>query len=482
MSKYNFITNLPDDWPSLASPKLQTLSQVWREQKTELEPADINQFQQKLVREFAIETGLLEGLYVLDRGTTETLIQQGFAAAYIPHTGKQSPKHVANMLDAQKDAIEGLFDFVARRRSLSVSYIKELHRELTRYQDYTDAVTPDGVPQQIKLIKGEFKKLPNNPRTPEGVIHQYCPPEHTSAEMDQLITWHLEHEERNVPPEIEAAWLHHRFTQIHPFQDGNGRVARCLASLVFIRAELFPLVVLSAEKQRYIEALVEADSGRLAGLTTLFAGLQTQRLLRALSAEEEVTTTPARSEIIKAARAKLVRKKEQERRRLNSVKEFAVELIVSAQNRLQEAQNELENELGGLVEGRLANVAAEVNPEGERTHWHQRDIIEIAQKIGYFANTADFNVWARLSLYFPSPCDIVFSIHTLGRSFLGTLVANAIFVRRASDDGGQSNTVQECGEPFHFNYLDDKEQTRIDFLEWLEQSQAIGLSIWQRSF
>lgn len=49
--------------------------------------------------------------------------------------------------------------------------------------------------------------------------------------------------EMEVSPEVEAAWLHHRFTQIHPFQDGNGRIARLLASLVFIKAGWFPLVV-----------------------------------------------------------------------------------------------------------------------------------------------------------------------------------------------------------------------------------------------
>ena len=45
---------------------------------------------------------------------------------------------------------------------------------------------------------------------------------------------YTEHQGCGVPLEVEAAWLHHRFTQIHPFEDGNGRVARALASLVFI--------------------------------------------------------------------------------------------------------------------------------------------------------------------------------------------------------------------------------------------------------
>jgi|GEM_PF-6737520 len=31
-------------------------------------------------------------------------------------------------------------------------------------------------------------------------------------------------------PLLVAAWLHHQFVQIHPFQDGNGRVTRALVA------------------------------------------------------------------------------------------------------------------------------------------------------------------------------------------------------------------------------------------------------------
>jgi Fic family protein len=48
---------------------------------------------------------------------------------------------------------------------------------------------------------------------------------HVAAEMDKLVELHREHRAAGVAPEVESAWLHHRFTQIHPFQDGNGRVA-----------------------------------------------------------------------------------------------------------------------------------------------------------------------------------------------------------------------------------------------------------------
>ena len=121
------------------------------------------------------------------------------------------------------------------------------------------------------MIRGDYKKLPNNPLRPDGTIHEYCPPEHVAAEMERLIEMHHSHA---APPEVEAAWLHHRFTQIHPFQDGKGRIARALATLVFVRAGWFPLVVRNDGREGYLSALEAADAGDLTGLVKYFANLQ----------------------------------------------------------------------------------------------------------------------------------------------------------------------------------------------------------------
>lgn len=86
-----------------------------------------------------------------------------------------------------------------------------------------------------------------------------------------------------VPCVFEAAWLHHRFTQIHPFQDGNGRVARALATLVCLRAGGFPLVVRGRQKREYISALEAADQGDLRPLTGLFERQQRDALVGAIS-------------------------------------------------------------------------------------------------------------------------------------------------------------------------------------------------------
>src|SRR5947209_20053764 len=88
--------------------------------------------------------------------------------------------------------------------------------------------------------------------------------------MDELIRIYGERQNRQVPPEVSSAWLHHRFTQIHPFSDGNGRVARALASLVFIRSGWFPVVIKRDDRPRYIEDLEKADAGDLLQLVALF--------------------------------------------------------------------------------------------------------------------------------------------------------------------------------------------------------------------
>lgn len=144
---------------------------------------------------------------------------------------------------------------------------------MTQSQSTTEAVSPTGEVVQVPLIQGDWKKEPNYPYR-DGIQFRYCPPEQTASEMERLVEMHQRHSEIGVPPEVEAAWLHHRFTQIHPFQDGNGRVARALSSLVLIRAGMFPLIVPRDEKTIYLQALERADDGNLSSLVTLMSRRQ----------------------------------------------------------------------------------------------------------------------------------------------------------------------------------------------------------------
>lgn len=270
------ITDLPDNWQEFVSTEVAALADTWATTYLSLkEKALVDQFNERLRREWSIETGIIERLYTIDRGTTQLLIQQGIDADLITHGATNRPVgEVIKIIQDQREALDGLFAFVDRREKLTLHYIRTLHQVLTRHQDYTEALDQFGNMGAVPLIKGDWKRLPNNPTRPDGFIHEYCPPEQVQSEMERLRTFHQQHLEQNVSPEVAAAWLHHRFTQIHPFQDGNGRVARCLATLVLLRAGRFPLVINRDQREEYIRALEAADAGNMGPLVRLFDDIQ----------------------------------------------------------------------------------------------------------------------------------------------------------------------------------------------------------------
>ena len=222
-------------------------------------------FLKKLQRELAIETGIIERLYTWDRGVTEILIKQGIDASLIAYRGsvrRDEADHIKNLIDDQLSIIEGLFSYVKGEQPLAEHFIRGLQAQFTSHQDSTEALTTGGDVIRVPLEKGTYKTLPNNPRRSDGEIHEYYPPEFTQEEMQCLIRWYHENEGR-LPVEVEAAWLHHRFTRIHPFQDGNGRIARTLASLVFLKVGLFPLVIRNARHAGVYRCARGRGSGRL---------------------------------------------------------------------------------------------------------------------------------------------------------------------------------------------------------------------------
>ena len=63
------------------------------------------------MREWAIETGLVERLYSFDRGITQLLIDHGIQAAVIPHGSVPNPEATVAMISDHKAAVEGVFQF-----------------------------------------------------------------------------------------------------------------------------------------------------------------------------------------------------------------------------------------------------------------------------------------------------------------------------------------------------------------------------------
>ncbi|MDB6080033.1 MAG: ibpA, partial [Akkermansiaceae bacterium] len=90
--------------------------------------------------------------------------------------------------------------------------------------------------------------------------------------MQALIDWLAAALEEGSAHLIQlAAKLHHDFVLIHPFDDGNGRVARMLVNYLLLRDGYPPLVVPTERKSDYLTALRLADAGDLTPLADFLA-------------------------------------------------------------------------------------------------------------------------------------------------------------------------------------------------------------------
>ena len=279
------IADLPSDWQSLCRPDLHDAHARWTAARERLaDPDRVRQVQERLMTVWAIETGIIERLYSVDRAVTIALAEVGLDALEQFRADGRLTTEAQLLIGDQRAALEMVMDLVGGRRELSSSYVRELHRGLTEHQDTRDAIDAQGRRFAAPLLKGEWKRLPNNPIRPDGRIHEYCPPEFVQDEIDRLIAWHARHDAEGVCPEVEAAWLHHRFAQMHPFEDGNGRVARALTAAVFLRSEYLVLVIRDEEhRDPYLDALEAADDGDLEPLVDLFADIEAADLGDALT-------------------------------------------------------------------------------------------------------------------------------------------------------------------------------------------------------
>lgn len=98
--------------------------------------------------------------------------------------------------------------------------------------------------------------------------------------MDELI----EKIAKNKKHPVEtSAFLHHRFVEIHPFIDGNGRVARLLTNLYLIARGYPPIVLKKEDRGKYYRFLRAADAGNLATFANFIAKAVDESLTMHLS-------------------------------------------------------------------------------------------------------------------------------------------------------------------------------------------------------
>jgi len=144
-----------------------------------------------------------------------------------------------------------------KERPLTENFIRELNRVIL----VENFMKPSHDGKSMYEIKvGEYKSLPNHVFTKTGEVFNYASPEETPAMMGDLVNWYNGAEkENNLHPVELASLFHYRFIRIHPFQDGNGRIARLLVNYILLKHGYPMIIVPSKDKEKYLDSLNKSD-------------------------------------------------------------------------------------------------------------------------------------------------------------------------------------------------------------------------------
>ena len=165
-----------------------------------------------------------------------------------------------------------------------------------RLWGWNAALFPTGYSGMQKIIVGDWRRSDEPMRVVSGpvgreTVHFEAPPAaRVPGEMGRFLEWYAD----DPDPEdglLRAGLAHFWFVTIHPFEDGNGRLARAIADMALARDEGTGLRLYSmsaqihAERDAYYDILEQTQrgDGELTGWLTWFAGC----LERAVTNSEE---------------------------------------------------------------------------------------------------------------------------------------------------------------------------------------------------
>jgi Fic family protein len=195
-------------------------------------PGELEKFQEVFDVRYIHHTTAIEG-NTLTLNETGLVLEKGIAPA------KKKLREIHEV-----ENFKNLLKFVkSYKKDISIDFILKLHKQVMRNIDDDSA--------------GSFRRT--------GVFitgSKYEPPPAVvvQEEMDELIKWYNTKKGKMNPFEL-AGYFHCRFTQIHPFIDGNGRVGRELLNFI-LRRYGYPSIIIPVEsREGYISSLEKANEG-----------------------------------------------------------------------------------------------------------------------------------------------------------------------------------------------------------------------------
>jgi Fic family protein len=187
----------------------------------------------------------------LDVGETRLVVEQGLTLTGKPLKDQAEAKNLSAALDYLEELA------ASRDRPITEADVRKIHGVVLKGIDDRNAGAYRTVP--VEISGSQYK-----PPAPESI----------AAEMERFGVWL---QEASVPGKrfkvddalLAAAAAHTWFVTVHPFVDGNGRVARLLMNLILMRYG-YPIAVITREDRlRYYDALEVSQASDLTAVVAL---------------------------------------------------------------------------------------------------------------------------------------------------------------------------------------------------------------------
>lgn len=160
---------------------------------------------------------------------------------------KLTPREVLEIVNTKK-AINRLYEM--KNNEIKIDRIKELHRILM-----TNLIeTPGEFEYGRKRIVGSDIKLPTGRKRIEYSVIS-------------LLNFYKKNAKK-INPQLMGCLLHFMFVTIHPFIDGNGRIARFLHSWILLKNKMPPFVFDPNKRNRYFDVIEEGRKKSIENFVT----------------------------------------------------------------------------------------------------------------------------------------------------------------------------------------------------------------------
>ncbi len=199
-----------------------------------LPPEVVRKLREQMMVEYTYNSNAIEG-NTLTLRETQLVIEEGFTAG---------GKSLREVLEAKNHPAAIAYVEELSKRGVEEADVLMVHEILFTRVDETAGAYRTG---QVRIAGADFM-----PPSPQQI----------KPRMTELIEWLRANPDELRPVEL-AAVFHHKLVSIHPFFEGNGRVARLLMNCILLKYGYPFAVVLRNDRGTYYRTLREADHGGL---------------------------------------------------------------------------------------------------------------------------------------------------------------------------------------------------------------------------